>query len=153
MYYLEFTDAGSYTALKSSNKTSLNIMEITVEQKEKVLKALAEKKDIKVIDGKIIFEINEGVKRFKIEQETKVLLEEAGRYIDKPTLHTKLNLTSDDVAKLQEYYYRLIDILDHYDASKDKKGWSYVFVDSYTSGKNSNKYQLLKPEFINLSGG
>ncbi len=60
----------------------------------------------------------------------------------------KLLLTTEQIEDIKELYYRLLDAPQHYDSSEDKEAWCFNFVDEYTSGKNTNKYQIKKLDFI-----
>lgn len=148
--YLYYKKSGFMAAIKETNISQGDFIEITEKQVSDILNWQIEDSTniIKVIDGEIKFIINETNKRQKIVQERNELLAIAERFVDRPTYTSKLGLTTEDLEDAEEYYIRLLDMPQHFDASDDKQNWKYVFVDVYTSGKNTDKYQLFKPSFV-----
>lgn len=145
--YLEYSEKGYFLDIKKESNYK-NKIEITKEQETEVYKALSDKKIVKVVDGEIVFLVNEALKRIDIVEKRNELLEVAGRFVDRPTYFEELGLTTEEVADAKEYYLRLLRMPEAYDNSDNKQEWYFRFVDVYTSAKNSNNYQLYKPEFV-----
>lgn len=147
--YLIHSNIGHFVDLTTEIKGSqFPSLEITEEQYDNTIEALSQGLVVRVVDGEILYLVNEVKKRADIVEERNKLIDVAGRFIDRPTYTDDLGLTTDDLDNVAEYYKRLRDMPQHYDESTDKQNWSYTFVDVYTSGKNSNKYQLFKPSFV-----
>ena len=149
MKYLYHRTDGVFLMIKDTNEsTNYPHVEITDSEAENILLAKDAGKIIKVIDGKYLILVNEITKRQKIVKERNELLIVVERFIDRPTYTNKLGLTIEDLEDAKEYYIRLLDMPQHFDTSDDKQNWQYVFIDVYTSGKNTNNYQLFKPSFV-----
>lgn len=148
MSYLYYTK-GVMLFIKNDNKCEdFSCIEISKEQEKEILNKKNNGYFVKVINNEVVFIEDLAIKREKIVNERNKLIDVAGRYIDRPTYTNKLGLTSEDLEDAEEYYNRLLDMPQHFDSSDDKQAWDFVFVESYTSGKNTNKYQLFKPAFI-----
>lgn len=146
--YLRHSKSGSFIILTAIKPNDSLFLELTDKQHEEVKAANAAHEIIKVIDGNIHYFKNEGLERAKMVAERNELLEIAGRFVDRPTYFEALGLSNDDIEDAKEYYIRLLAMPQHYDNSEDKQGWFYEFVEIYTSGKNTNSYQLMKPSFV-----
>lgn len=147
--YLYYTKGGSFLDIKKSNtNTDYKCIEITDEEKENIIKTLKDdSKQVKVYNDVITIIDNEYFKRKTIVDFKNKELSNTDFLMFKDA-QIDYQLTSENIEDLEEYRTRLRFIDDHYDNSEDKQNWKYVFVDAYTSGKNTNKYQLLKPSFL-----
>ena len=148
MKYLYHKNNGSFLMIKNINDNSIYPhIEISEEQEQEILLAKKSGKVIKVINNEYQIFINEVNKRTKLVKERNNYLLQTDAYMFED-VRTEKSLTAEDIEDLLEYRLRLREMPNHYDVSNDKQNWSYVFVDVYTSGKNTNSYQLFKPEFI-----
>lgn len=150
MKYLYYKKNGTMLFIKNNNdNTNYNYIEINKEQEQEVFSWLSDNKTnlVKVLNGSLCFLINELSKRSDIVRERDNLIIQTDAYMFED-VRTEKNLTAENIEDLLEYRLRLRNMPNHYDSSTDKQTWSYVFVEVYTSGKNTNSYQLFKPEFI-----
>lgn len=149
MKYIEYLNTGVVIDIRTKKEEAVfNTKEVSDNESLEVMEHMTSGNIVNVINNKIIFHVNEYKKRDEIVEERNALLKIAENFIDKPTYFKHLGLSVDDINDAKEYYFRLLDMPQSYDNSDDKQSWDFIFVDKYTSGKNSDTYQILKPEFI-----
>lgn len=149
--YITYTNEGSFVNLHNTTEDiTRQYIEITDEQVLSVFKAISEKKVIKVIDGVLTISENMNLKRSEIVLERDVILESVLPYVNSSWYREDNieGLNAEIESEIRELYQRLCDMPTHFDNSEDKQNWSYKWVDEYTSGKNTNSYQIKRLSYI-----
>lgn len=149
LYYKEDGMIAGISDVKLREPFRYNHIEITLEQ-HRIIRNKKDTEIVYVIDGEIVLRQNIKSKREQLVEERDELLNEMSHYRNDPKYQAKLGLTSEDLEDLDEYWERLLDMPQHFDASDNQYDWCYKFVDVYTSGKNTNTYQLFRPKFIKV---
>lgn len=150
-YYLVYSMSGYYIDIKHNIEGVLHpFIEINEKTFDEVIKARSDGLIVKVVNDSINYLINENKKRERIVSDRDNILDSVIPYANSDWYRNK-NLpdaTAEQLNDLEELYNRLLDMPQHYDLSDDKQSWDYRWVDEYTSGKNTNNYQLKRLDFI-----
>lgn len=148
MKYINYNTEGKIFSISEQKGLGLSI-EVQDSEIYTIKQYLRDPKlNVIVKDGSLVYSESLHFKRKKIVDFKNKKLKESDFLISDMKAREYLNLTNEDLDDLNEYRDRLRQLDDHFDNSKDKESWSFVFVDTYTSGKNTNKYQIVKPHFI-----
>lgn len=151
MNYLIYSMSGYYIDIRQDvDGVKHPFIEIDEKTTGEIVKALSKGLTVKVINGEVNYLINENKKRDNIVSERDRILSYVIPYTTCEWYREKElpNITTEELEDLKELYYRLLDMPQHYDNSVDKQNWSWKWVDEYTSGKNTNNYQLKILPFI-----
>lgn len=148
MSYLYY-NKGVMVFIKNDNAyQDLDCIEISKEKEIEILNKKNNGYFVKVLNNEVVFIKDFSIKRKDIVNFKNQKLSETDYLVSDQGARDYLELTTDDINDLNEYRDRLRRMDDHFDDSDDKDSWEYVFVDVYTSGKNTNSYQLVKPSFV-----
>lgn len=151
MFYLEYSMSGVYVNIHLSEKSITDkkhgFIIVDLATRNSVVNAIKKGLTVKVVDSEVKYGINFDNKRIDIVKERDSYSEKVLPFLD-TWYQEKHELTLEQIDDVKELYYRLCDAPQHYDVSDDKESWSMKFVEEYTSGKNTNNYQLKKLNFV-----
>lgn len=101
-----------------------------------------------IVKGGVLTYIFDTIKkRERISEERNLIISETDNPYSLPDYKTNV-LSLEQREDLDELRKRLRDAPQHYDLSDDKENWTLRWVDEYTSGKNTDNYQIKRLDFI-----
>lgn len=154
MLYLYYRESnGSFFHImnhKNYIDERFNFIEISEDEKNKIVKHNFNNGFIKVIDNQIHYFINELHKRKEIIKMSEDMKQKILPFMNSTYIKT-LGLTSDDETDIVNLFIRIENMVNHYDRCDDKQNWRVEFVDTYVKGKNIDtvNYQIQTLPYIN----
>lgn len=146
MKYAILSKSGVVLKFYNYKVKSNNVVEVTEEQYQEINNLPVYYRAI-YKDGSFSFYFIESIKRDCIVAERNAIIQKTDTPYSFPD-YQESTLTTEQVSELKELRDRLRKAPQHYDACVDKENWQFRWVDEYTSGKNTNNYQLKSLTFI-----
>lgn len=146
MKYLVHRSNGVMVRVQNLLPTERHI-EITDAQAEELISKLNDGYQAIVKDGLITYEYSYLNKRKEIVEERNKILTFLDIPYSLPDYRANV-LTQEQADDLDELRERLRNAPQHYNDSLEKESWQFRWVPEYTSGKNTEKYQLKRLDFV-----
>lgn len=148
MKYIVLSKSGTVVKVYDCEVMSDKVVTITDEEyKEKVL-SVPDFHKTRWKNGDFYHHFIPALKRESMSEERDSYIQTIKPVMENVWYQEKLNLTSEQLEDLKELYFRLLDAPQHYDVSDNQVEWTFNWVDEYTSGKNTDNYQLKRLDFI-----